>query len=181
MAKVSVGRSVAAGGYEPTLADMLRLPYLISSSCIENLVRTDPDEVGSFLGRHVGFLDRVWHAHGDAALVLLAASSLSAQVEGRVPVCLPVARLYLLEAEVLLAAASHPDLVLRALSRAEQAQDVLAALGSSPGSFELLSESMLVAGVALKALGQVDDSVTYLRGKVREWHLDPVQAVALAR
>jgi len=181
MTRIVGDRLPSSDRYVPTVADMLRLPYVVSAQYIETLAEAGPEEAESLLSRHVDFLDRVWYAHGDAAMVLLAVSSLSAQVEDRVSACLPLARLYLLEAETSIASASHPDQVLHALARAEQAQNVLATLDLSTSSFELLSESMLVAGVALKAVGRSDDSIDYLRSKVRDWRLNSLQSVALTR
>jgi len=164
-----------------TATDMLRVPYLLSAEYIDRLLKAGPDAIASFIRRQVDLIYRAWHDYGDAALVAFAASSLSSAVESKIPPCLDLARIYIIEAEALLAAATHPGMVLRAFKRAGDAQDMLARLDPAAYSFELLSESILIAGVALKVIGEFDDSIDYLRGKAKEWRLDSIASVALTR
>jgi hypothetical protein len=128
----------------------------------------------------VDFIERAWHTSGDTTLILFAASSLLSRIEGRVPPCLALARLYILEAEALVAAAQS-ELILRARTRAESAQEILLNLDPTTYSFELLSESILIAAVTLKALGEFDETILYLRAKSRDYALTSIQTVALTR
>lgn len=168
------------GSPEPSLLDMLRVPYLISEACISNLNKEGPEATEKFLEKHVNFIEHAWHVSGNASLVLFAASSLGTAVEGRIGPCLALARLYVVEAEALVAAA-RPEMILRARARAESAQEILLGLHPQAYSFELLSESMLIAAVTFKALGEFDNTIEYLRNKASDHRLNEVQAVALTR
>lgn len=162
-------------------SSVLRVPYVISSAYLDELVRAGAPAVAGFLGAQAAFIERAWFAEGNAALVAFAASSLLSQVDGRVPHCEALALLHVLEAQALLAAATHSDHAVRALAGADRVQDILSGLTPTATSFELLSESVLIAGVALKAVGRFDDSIDYLRAQRRDRRWSGVAAIALAR
>lgn len=164
-----------------TAEEILRVPYLMSDDFIRELLRDGEGAVSSFLLKNVCLIDRFWHTSGNASLVMFATSSLSSRIEGKVPLCAPMAKLYMLEAEALVASASSRDFLVRAHQRSEAAQEILLGGQITPDTLELLSESILIAGVSLKAMGDFDDSLIYMRHKVRETGLNSIEAVALVR
>ena len=87
-------------------------------------------------------------------------------------------------ADALLALASSSDTVVQALDSAELTQEVLGHcdVNESP-ILEVLSESLLIAGVALglKALGEFDESIRRMRDSAQQWALDSHEAIALTR
>jgi hypothetical protein len=161
--------------------DLVGVPYLVSADLLDRLVRAGPEAFAAFLDRQVRVIEEAWRTQGRAEAVSLASAALLSQVEAVEVPCTPLARLLIVHADASLAVASAPGLVRRALASAERAQEVLAKCRPTDETLELLSEALLMAGVALKALDRFDESIDRMRSSIVDWRLDEIGAVALIR
>lgn len=173
------GLWVASGGQGEV--DLVGVPYLVSAALVDRLLRGAPDELTSFLDGQVAVIEEAWRTEGRAEAVTLASASLLSHLEPLGVPSVPLARLLIVHADASLAVASGPTVVRHALRSAERAQEVLARCPPSGDTLELLSEALLMAGVALKALDRFDESIERMRSSIVDWKLDEVEAVALVR
>lgn len=152
-----------------TVGDSLSsLPYLISGDILSRLEAGRGADLDVFLAPHVQFLNRSFRSGSEASAVLVATSSLAARLEHlsrRHSVYL--ARLFGLEASLLLAAGGTVDDGRRAFRRAQQAV-AIAHRFSEPSTQLFIAEHEMIAGVSLKATGDVDTSLEYLRKSATE-------------
>lgn len=147
--------------------DLASIPYLVSEDVLDRLRRGSGRDVDAFLAPHVRALVTAFRSGVHAETLLVTATSLSSHVEQfhrrRSPA---LAKLFGLEASLLLASGRTLGDAHRAFARASQAV-AIARRVHSPGADRFVAEHQMVAAVALKAAGRVDDSIDFSRTAVR--------------
>jgi hypothetical protein len=143
--------------------NLASIPYLVSEGVLDRLRRGSGRDLDAFLAPHVRGLVTAFRSGVDAETLLVTTASLSTHLEQfhrrRSP---SLAKLFGLEASLLLAAGRTLDDANRALARASQAV-AIARRAQSPGADLFVAEHEMVAAVALKAAGRVDESINFSR------------------
>jgi hypothetical protein len=155
-------------------------PYLLSRKVLDALARSTDEDFDAAILPHVALLESVFRRSGQATAVLSGVCSLlSALSEFHGRRSIAIARLYALEALLLLASGNDAIHAHRAGLRAHAATQLARQL-DTPDVAEFVAEEEMVTAVAMKATGDIDGCLAHLRAAARQ--LGPYEiAVPLIR